>query len=691
LPQLGILFDIDELGAGLYGYRAYQILFEAIDTRNIAGCSLSDGDTNGGVGPEYCIAIDVPYASQIVKIKNTLNLVDMKGLLPQASRFLEDAAVRREPLVFAGRINFNGDLVDCNTPWVFEAWHINQPKHLASKQAPVLSTIIMDSKEEDTESQIDNDINSIQWQIGDIIENRWEIKEKFEGGLGIVYVGYDRGSGETFAAKTFRDDVFAYNSQIAKRFVREAANWVNLDFHPNITQAKSIEFFGGKPFLFLEYVSGGDLSKWVGTPRLTENPAQALQFAIQFCDGMTYAGSRGIKVHRDIKPENCLITEDNILKVSDFGLAKAFDDVDSTIVEHNNSEKKEARNGWLMNFFSKGNYSSTHKMNKQSQGTILTRVGAIVGTCTHMAPEQFDDAKHVDVQADIYSFGILLYQMLIGELPFHGNTPEEFEAHHKNTRPPKLHLPSITSQSLVFQINSIVQTCLAKKNTERFKDFEEIRQSLANIYQALTGKTPYLALTGSELDISRLNDKGLGLINLGKFSEGLDQLNRAIELSSHLDGDSNHNGVSALIWNNKGLALAKLAKMEEALHCFEQAIEIVDTYSHAWNNKGAVLMNFNRDREALTCFERAIEIDSYYVMAINNKGSALDKLGQSGSALGCFNLALHYNPHCAEAWFNKGLNLGMAGNIQEAMFHFEQAKQLGLPQAAQIIKQLQKS
>lgn len=101
-------------------------------------------------------------------------------------------------------------------------------------------------------------------------------------------------------------------------------------------------------------------------------------------------------------------------------------------------------------------------------------------------------------------------------------------------------------------------------------------------------------------------------------------------------------------------------------------------------------MNFNRHREALVCFERAIEIDSHYAMAISNKGSALERLGQPGSALGCFNLALHYNPHCAEAWFNKGLNLGRAGNIQEALFHFEQAKQLGFPQAAQIIEQLQK-
>src|SRR5579862_9377397 len=87
-----------------------------------------------------------------------------------------------------------------------------------------------------------------------------------------------------------------------------------------------VEKIQGKPFLFLEYVSGGDLAAWIGTPRLTEDISQVLRFAVQFCDGMIHALSKGIRAHRDIKPRNCLITVDGTLKVTDFGLAKLLED-----------------------------------------------------------------------------------------------------------------------------------------------------------------------------------------------------------------------------------------------------------------------------------------------------------------------------------------------------------------------------
>ena len=169
-----------------------------------------------------------------------------------------------------------------------------------------------------------------QWQIGDRIRNRWEINEILGGwpksGIGIVYVVYDPEFREVFAAKTFQEEAFAKNPGTAERFIREAHAWVNLDIHQNVTRARFVQEIEGKPFLFLEYVSGGDLDGWIGTPRLTEDLPQVLRFAIQFCDGMIHALSRGIKAHRDIKPANCLITEDRTLKVTDFGLAKVFDD-----------------------------------------------------------------------------------------------------------------------------------------------------------------------------------------------------------------------------------------------------------------------------------------------------------------------------------------------------------------------------
>jgi len=125
MPMLGILFDIDDLGEALYGYAAYQILFHAIDTLELAGCSISDGDTAAtlaGHANHYCIAIASPDPSKLVRLKSVLTTCDAKGLLPPKSRFLEDEDVAREPLVLAGSFTSNGELVGCTTGWVREAW-----------------------------------------------------------------------------------------------------------------------------------------------------------------------------------------------------------------------------------------------------------------------------------------------------------------------------------------------------------------------------------------------------------------------------------------------------------------------------------------------------------------------------------------------------------------------------------------
>ncbi len=104
-----------------------------------------------------------------------------------------------------------------------------------------------------------------EWQIGERIEKRWEIYKILRGGMGIVYVVYDHEWREPFAVKTFQDEVFARNPGIADRFTLEARTWVNLDSHQNVVQARLVQQIRGRPFLFLEYVSGGDLSGWVGT------------------------------------------------------------------------------------------------------------------------------------------------------------------------------------------------------------------------------------------------------------------------------------------------------------------------------------------------------------------------------------------------------------------------------------------
>jgi serine/threonine protein kinase len=409
--------------------------------------------------------------------------------------------------------------------------------------------------------------------VGDLIAGRWEICHILKGGMGVVYIVYDHEHQMPYAVKTFRDDKHADNTKTAVEFVQEALTWVNLDAHPNIARAEFVQTIMGRPFLFLEYVSGGNLGAWIGTPRMTENLAQVLRFAIQFCDGMTHLAGRGIEVHRDIKPGNCLVTEDGILKITDFGLAKAFH---HTKAANGNAQSKNA---------------GAHDDESE------TSTGTGAGTCTHMAPEQFDDVDKVDVRADIYSFGVLLFQMITGSLPFDGDTWEKLKEQHQNQEPHSL------PEGLPLGVKALVGKCLEKNPAKRFADFATVRQQLAEIYERVAGFKAPKQLVGAKLD--------------------------------------------AVEWSNKGVSLSQLERYEEALACYERALDQKADLKEVWNNKGVALRALQRYPEALSSFEHALALDPSFALAGNNKGRTLECLGRRIEALSCYGHAFAVDANAA--------------------------------------------
>ena len=488
-----------------------------------------------------------------------------------------------------------------------------------------------------------------EWLDGS--QKRWEIHKVLDGGMGTVYIVYDHELREPLAAKTFQDELFKRNPMVAERFTQEALAWTRLDWHENIAQARCVESIEGKPFLFLEYVSGGDLSTWIGTPRLSEDLPQVLRFAIQFCDGMSHALSKGIQTHRDIKPGNCLITEDHTLKVTDFGLAKVFDEARPP-----GGPGREVEAG-----------------NAPGLSIGATRTGTGAGTPPYMAPEQFDDAKHVDVRADVYSFGVMLYEMLAGRLPFQGRTWQELERLHKTQPPPPLvgcHPSLVTCHSSLVTCHpslvTVVHTCLAKDPAARYANFDVLRARLAEIYESLTGEAAPRPRAGTDLDAVDFNNKGVSLANLGRHEEALTCYERALEINPR-DG---------IAWSNKGVALADLGRHAEALTCFERALEISPRYLTAWSNKGLALKKLGRHAEALTCYERALQINPRLAEAWSDKGVALADLGRHAEVLTCFERALEIDPHDAKAWSNKGVALGKLGRHDEALTCYERALEI---------------
>ena len=163
--------------------------------------------------------------------------------------------------------------------------------------------------------------------VGDWIGDRFQVFDVHEGGMSLVYVVNDHLGGpgrKVVALKTLRSELMRIRTRIG-RFAAECRLWTQLGEHPNIVRAYSVEIFDDRPYVVLELVQGGDLIRWIGTPRL--DLVRALRFGSQFCSGMEHAMRQGLHCHRDIKPGNLLVTEDGTLKITDFGLARVCEEM----------------------------------------------------------------------------------------------------------------------------------------------------------------------------------------------------------------------------------------------------------------------------------------------------------------------------------------------------------------------------
>src|SRR5580704_15736387 len=209
------------------------------------------------------------------------------------------------------------------------------------------------------------------------------------GGMGEVYLARDSRLGREVAVKVL-PAAFAHDPERLSRFQREAKTLASLN-HPNIAAIYGLEENGGTSYLVMELVPGDTLAD-----RIKRDGAfpvvEALGIAKQMAEALEAAHEKGI-VHRDLKPANVKITPDGRVKVLDFGLAKAFE----------------------------GDSSSQDIANSPTMSGAATMQGVILGTAANMSPEQAR-GKSVDRRADIWAFGVVLYEMLTGQQLFNGET-----------------------------------------------------------------------------------------------------------------------------------------------------------------------------------------------------------------------------------------------------------------------------
>jgi serine/threonine-protein kinase len=271
-------------------------------------------------------------------------------------------------------------------------------------------------------------------QIGTLFAGRYDIQSILgKGGMGIVYKAHDRELDDLVAIKTLRSEVLSADPTLLDRFKQEIRLARRIT-HANVLRTHDLGESNGLKYLSMEFVKGLTLKHLLESDEILPTPV-GLRISKQVCAGLAAAHEVGV-IHRDIKPQNILIEPTGGLKIMDFGIARLTED----------------------------------------RGMTVT--GTVIGTPDYMSPEQARGVP-LDFRSDIYSTGVVLYEIFTGSLPFDGDSPLAVVLKHVNDPPP---IPQSKNPRIDTKIAVIIMKCMEKDPGARF-------QSVADLYEALAKVT----------------------------------------------------------------------------------------------------------------------------------------------------------------------------------------------------------
>lgn len=264
-----------------------------------------------------------------------------------------------------------------------------------------------------------------------VFNNRYRLDRKLgEGGMATVYCGTDILLRRRVAIKVLREQ-YAADEEFVRRFYQEAESAAKLS-HPNIVNTYDVGREGDTYFIVMELVDGPSLAEIIAADGRLPEPV-AIDYAVQIASGLAYAHRQGL-LHRDIKPANVLVTKDDVVKLSDFGIARAV----------------------------------------SQQTMALTKPGLVMGSVYYISPEQAQEHE-VHETADLYSMGVVLYQMLTGKLPYTGESPVTVALKHIGDPVPTI---DVKETGVSPALCAIVNRLLQKKPQNRFSSASELATAL---------------------------------------------------------------------------------------------------------------------------------------------------------------------------------------------------------------------
>ena len=266
--------------------------------------------------------------------------------------------------------------------------------------------------------------------VGLVFDHRYEVRQKIGvGGMADVYQGKDTLLGRPVAIKILHQN-FGSDQDFVARFKREAQAAGKLN-HPNVVSMYDVGYDQGYHYIIMEYVAGCTLKEYI-QHHARVSVQEAVKITIAIAEGLEHAHAMGI-VHCDVKPHNILITDTGRIKVTDFGIARAI-----------------------------------------NSAATMMYTNSVMGSAPYISPEQAS-GKSINVSTDIYSLGVVLYELLTGEVPFRGETPVSVALQHVKDR---VVAPRIKNNLIPPQLEQVVLVALEKEPGKRFGSISEMIQAL---------------------------------------------------------------------------------------------------------------------------------------------------------------------------------------------------------------------